>query len=124
MRPLLLLVPLALLAPALAPPAAAGVCAELVCVGYTVVSSDCRVGAIEVNGVFIRDPAGGGFLIGEVWWRVCGDGYTSSGHSIEALSQGWYDMTWNGERSCSVSTSAASVPTDCALGPPSLPILV
>ena len=124
---LLLLAPLLLAAPLLAPTGAASTCVvnpELsACVGNHVLSSDCRVGAVRVNGVFAGAPSFGGILAGEVFWHLCFPGYDITGHSIEVLSQGWYDIGFNGAHTCGVYTSVAGQETDCGLGPPYLPTL-
>ena len=126
MRALPLLLALGFATSLLVPPAAASTCVTdpngTVCVGYTVISSDCRVGAIAVNGLFLDLPGVGGFLAGEVFWEVCANGLTVSGHAIEAFGVGWYDMTVNGERSCWIY-AGVDAPTDCAQGPPYLPML-
>lgn len=108
--------------PAVMPPASAGICVG-VCVGYTVIQSDCRIGAVAVNGVFVPIEGAGGFLIGEVTWELCSQGIVARGHSIEALAS-WSDMTWNGARQCWIGAVVDSVAIDCALAPPYLPILI
>lgn len=124
MRATILLLMLLLIPMTIAPGANAGVCVgdpgARVCTGYTVLSSDCRFGAVAVNGIWVEGLA----LIGEVTWEYCAGGLTYRGHSIDALAISWSDTTYQGERSCGIYTPFNGVATDCAYGPPYLPILV